>query len=172
MIRLKDDHNASGTSITYSSSPDGLVINDQCAYTKYGVIMGDGFSDALHAPAPLKQFVESKSRLEDGKRVHVPTSSNGPKLDSRDMTLTFVIVNMSLKNKFLNALYAGAIKIGIVTYDDARNISGIAWNYSVPDTYNLVYLGQSATYSQDMTGKTSKIVVKFEEPKPSRPPQS
>ena len=51
-----------------------LLINSKDAYVTWGVRMGDGFLDALGASAPMKEFIENKSRLEHGKRVKINTS--------------------------------------------------------------------------------------------------
>ena len=52
---------------------------------------GDGFLDALGASAPMKEFIENKSRLEHGKRVII----NNPKVDEREITLSFTIEGSS-----------------------------------------------------------------------------
>ena len=44
-----------------------LLINDENAYTTWGVRMGEGVLDAIGASAPMKDFIENKSRLEHGK---------------------------------------------------------------------------------------------------------
>ena len=64
-----------------------LLINNKNAYTTWGVRMGDKFLDTIGASSPMKEFIENKSRLEHGKRVIV----NNPKLDERDITLSFTI---------------------------------------------------------------------------------
>ena len=51
-----------------------LLINNKNAYITWGVRMGDGFLDTIGAPAPMKEFIENKSRLEHGKRVIVSNS--------------------------------------------------------------------------------------------------
>lgn len=64
-----------------------LLINDENAYTTWGVRMGEGVLDAIGASAPMKDFIENKSRLEHGKRVII----NNPKVDEREITLSFTI---------------------------------------------------------------------------------
>lgn len=68
-----------------------LLINNKNAYITWGVRMGDGFLDTIGAPAPMKEFIENKSRLEHGKRVIVSNS----KLDEREITLSFTIEGSS-----------------------------------------------------------------------------
>ena len=41
-----------------------LLINGENAYTTWGVRMGEGFLDVIGASAPMKDFIENKSRLE------------------------------------------------------------------------------------------------------------
>ena len=43
-----------------------LLINGENAYTTWGVRMGEGFLDVIGASAPMKDFIENKSRLEHG----------------------------------------------------------------------------------------------------------
>lgn len=66
---------------------DELLINGENAYTTWGVRMGEGFLDVIGASAPMKDFIENKSRLEHGKRVII----NNPKVDEREITLSFTI---------------------------------------------------------------------------------
>ena len=68
-----------------------LLINTQDAYTTWGVRMGEGFLDVLGASSPMKEFIENKSRLEHGKRVII----NNPKVDEREITLSFAIEGSS-----------------------------------------------------------------------------
>lgn len=68
-----------------------LLINGKDAYSTWGVRIGEKFLDTIGASSPLKEFIESKSRLEHGKRVIM----NDPKLDERDITLTFTIEGKS-----------------------------------------------------------------------------
>ena len=68
-----------------------LLINGENAYTTWGVRMGEGFLDVIGASAPMKDFIENKSRLEHGKRVII----NNPKVDEREITLSFTIESNS-----------------------------------------------------------------------------
>ena len=70
---------------------DELLINGENAYTTWGVRMGEGVLDAIGASAPMKDFIENKSRLEHGKRVII----NNPKVDEREITLSFTIESNS-----------------------------------------------------------------------------
>lgn len=134
---------------------DGLIINGTNA-TTYGVMMGDGFIDTLFAPIALKPFVESKSRLQHGKRV----VTENVKMDSRDFTLVFVIQGSSKsdfkskKSTFLGLLYNGTMSLRVPSEDSSVE-------------FHLVYLGQNAQYSHSLDGTSCKITVKFEEPNPN-----
>lgn len=132
-----------------------LLINNKDAYTTWGVRMGDNFLDVIGASAPMKDFIENKSRLEHGKRVIV----NNPKLDEREITLSFTIEGSSLsdyqekKKAFFEELYKGAVDIQV----PANSI----------DVYHLIYLGKSITYAQSLDRTFGKISSKFSEPNPS-----
>lgn len=131
-----------------------LLINSKDAFTEWGVRMGDDFLNNIGAPAPLKDFIENKSRLEHGKRVII----DDPKLDERDVTLTFTIQGssqtdyQSKKKAFQNELYKGAINIQVAD-------SG--------DIYHLIYTGKSISYAQSVDRTFGKITAKFNEPNPA-----
>lgn len=131
-----------------------LIINGKDAYTTWGVCMGDGFLDALEDPAPLKEFVENKSRLEHGKRVDI----FNPRLDERDLTLQFTIDGSSpadykaKKKGFYEELYKGRIDIKVPANGD--------------EIYRLTY-HRSVGFAMNISRTFSKISVKFNEPNPS-----
>lgn len=132
-----------------------LVINSKDAFATWGVRMGDDFLSSLGAPVPLKDFIENKSRLEHGKRVII----SNPKLDDRDLTLTFTIQGSSpsdyqaKKAAFQNELYNGAVTIQVPDNNS--------------DVYRLIYTGKSISYAQSIDRKFGKISAKFNEPNPT-----
>ncbi|MFV0325923.1 MAG: hypothetical protein ACK5LF_16340 [Bacteroides xylanisolvens] len=134
---------------------EDLIINNRNAFTEWGVRVGDGFLDAIGAPAPMKDFIENKSRLEHGKRVII----NNPKLDERDVTLTFTIQGnsqtdyQSKKSAFQNELYKGALIIQIPSNGS--------------EIYHLIYTGKSISYAQSLDRTFGKLTVKFNEPNPT-----
>lgn len=134
--------------------PD-LLINNKDAYATWGVRMGDEFLDIIGASASMKEFIENKSRLEHGKRVIV----NNPKLDERDITLSFTIEGNSQsdyqakKKAFFDELYKGTVDIQV-----PANSSEI---------YHLIYLGKSITYAQSLNRTFGKCSMKFCEPNPA-----
>lgn len=131
-----------------------LLINNKDAYATWGVKMGDNFLDAIGASAPMKEFIENKSRLEHGKRVII----NNPKVDERELTLSFTIEGSSeadyqaKKKTFFDELYKGAVDIQVPANSD--------------DIYHLIYLGKSITYAQSLDRTFGKISSKFCEPNP------
>ena len=132
-----------------------LIINNKDALKEWGVRMGEGFLDVIGASAPMKDFIENKSRLEHGKRVII----NNPKVDEREITLSFTIEGssqsdyQSKKKAFFDELYKGKVDIQV-----PANGSEI---------YHLIYTGKSVTYAQSLDRTFGKISSKFSEPNPS-----
>lgn len=132
-----------------------LLINNKDAYITWGVRMGDGFLNVIGAPVPLKEFIESKSRLEHGKRVII----NSPKVDEREITLSFTIEGSSQsdylakKKAFYEELYKGAVDIQVPA--------------SSSEVYHLIYLGKGITYGQNISRTFGKVSAKFCEPNPA-----
>lgn len=132
-----------------------LLINGKDAYATWGVRMGDGFLDVIGASSPMKEFIENKSRLEHGKRVII----NDPKLDERDITITFTIEAKSKsdykakKKSFYEELYKGKVAIQIPDNSD--------------EVYHLTYTGKNVSYAQSLDRTFGKISAKFNEPNPS-----
>ena len=131
-----------------------LMINGKDAYATWGVRMGDGFLDAIGRPAPLKPFVESKSRKEDGKKVVV----ENVKKDEMDITLQFTIQGkspadyQSKKDLFFEELYKGSVSIQVP---------------SGSQIFHLIYQGKSVSYGQSKSGTFGKVSCKFNEPNPA-----
>ena len=126
---------------------DELLINGENAYTTWGVRMGEGFLDVIGASAPMKDFIENKSRLEHGKRVII----NNPKVDEREITLSFTIESNSQSD------YQAKNK-GVVDIQIPANSS---------EVYHLIYTGKSVTYAQSLDRTFGKISAKFNEPNPA-----
>lgn len=132
-----------------------LLINNKDTLQTWGVRMGDNFIDSLGASAPMKEFIENKSRLEHGKRI----ITANPKLDEREITLSFTIEGNSQsdyqakKKSFFEELYKGAVDIQIPANSN--------------DVYHLIYLGKSITYAQSLDRTFGKCSMKFCEPNPA-----
>lgn len=71
-----------------------ITINGINVKQRYGVILTSGGFSALRKPAPMKEFIESKSRLEHGKRVIL----NSPKVDERQVLLPIIMTASSASN--------------------------------------------------------------------------
>lgn len=69
-----------------------VTINNVDAFERYGINLEDGALSALMTPPPMKEFIESRSRLKHGKTVIAKT----PKYDDREITLPFHLI---AKNK-------------------------------------------------------------------------
>lgn len=128
-----------------------LTINGFDAYTKWGVVFGDGSLNALMTPAPVKAAIENKSRIIDGKQV-IPSG----KLDARDVSLTLYIraENQTQFNQRL-AAFITAIRQGIIT---------LKTKFEPEVVYRLMYL--SCTQFTQCRGRLGKFVVRFNEPNP------
>lgn len=116
-----------------------------------GVMMGDGFLDALDLPAPLKDYVTNNSAVQHGTQI-LPVV---PKLAERDVTLTFNIEGSSeaefdtRKANFIALLYKGWMQIEVL---------GVK--------YNLVYK-RAQTFSYNRQRTFCSIAVRFIEPDPN-----
>ena len=132
-----------------------LLINGRDAYAVWGVRMGDNFLDVVGSSVPIKELIENKSRVEHGKRVII----NNPKLDERELTLTFTIEGSSQsdyqvkKTSFFEELYKGVIAVQIPANGS--------------DIYHLICLGKSVTYAQSLDRTFGRISAKFCEPNPA-----
>lgn len=130
-----------------------LYINGKDAYTTWGISMDDTALSALMTPAPNKEFIENKSRMEHGKRV----SPSSPKKDERNLTLQ-INLTASSKEQFF-ARYNGfceELSIGVLD---------IKTKYQPDVTYKTIY--QSCQqFSQFMQG-IGKFVLKLNEPNPN-----
>lgn len=132
-----------------------LLINGKDAYTTWGVRIGEKFLDTIGALSPLKEFIENKSRLEHGKRVIM----NDPKLDERDITLTFTIEGKSKsdyqakKKAFYEELYKGKVDIQVPDNSD--------------EVYHLTYTGKNVSYAQSLDRTFGKVSMRFNEPNPA-----
>lgn len=129
-----------------------LFINGKDAYNTWGVSMDETSISALMTPAPNKELIENKSRLEHGKRVLI----SSPKKDERNLTLQ---INITASNEiqfftryssFCEELDAGVLDIRI--------------KYQPNVVYRTNYISCSQ-FSQFMFG-IGKFVLKLNEPNP------
>lgn len=140
---------------------DGLLINGNNAYSTYGVMMDDGFLDALDAPAGLKDFITFDSRTANGTEYLIKDSQNRPyaRVKARDLTLKFRIFGTDAASlQTLKAALLAVFQAGIVT------IQVPALNSNV---YKLLYTGQSISYGLSADRTTCSLGAKFVEPNPT-----
>lgn len=131
-----------------------LLINNRDAFLVWGVRMGDGFIEAIYAPLPMKEVIENKSRLQDGKRVIIENR----KIDERDLTLTFTLQGSSPSDyttkykSFLDEIAKGEFTIKIPALGE--------------EVYHLYYT-RSQSFGFNPSRTFSKISVKVNEPNPA-----
>lgn len=130
-----------------------LFINEKDAYTIWGISMDDTSLSALMTPAPNKELVENKSRLEHGKRI----ITANPKKDERNITLQ---LNLTAPDKdTFFARYDSFCK------ELATGVLEIKTKYRPDIVYRTIYLS-CQQFSQFMQG-IGKFVLKLNEPNPS-----
>lgn len=131
-----------------------VTINGYDAFTRYGVNLEDGALSTLMTPAPMKDFVEGKSRARHGKSVIV----NNAKYDSREMTLPFHLIAVS-KDAFFEkyALFCSEVL--------SKGKFELKTRYQSDVVYRLVYIScsQFSQYGQSL----AKFSLKVEEPDPT-----
>lgn len=130
-----------------------LTINNQDAYTTWGVFMDSTGLSTLMTPAPLKEYITNKSPLTAGKKVK-PTT---PMVDERDLTLTVFIKAASLP-EFLQQYRA------FVTELQQGDIV-LQTKYEAGVTYRLKYI--SCQQFSNYNGRLGKFMLRLNEPDPS-----
>lgn len=131
-----------------------VTINGRDAYTEWGINFEDGAIAALMTPAPMKEYIENKSRLADGKRV---VTANARR-DERSISLPFHLVASS-SAEFLDrygrfcadVLAKGRFEL------ETRHLSGV--------TFRLVY--KSCSQFAQLRQQIAKFTLKVEEPDPT-----
>lgn len=129
-----------------------LFINGKDAYTTWGLSMDETSLSALMTPAPNKELIENKSRLEHGKRV----ITSNPKKDERNLTLQINITAPD-KDTFFTRYdsFCNELDLGVLD---------IKTKYQPTTVYRTVY--QSCQqFSQFMQG-IGKFALKLNEPNP------
>lgn len=130
-----------------------LYINNKDAYITWGISMDNTSLSTLMTPIPNKELIENKSRLEHGKRV----ISLNPKLDERNITLTFNLTAKTEEEFFL--------RYNKFCEELATGILDIKTKYQPDIVYHTIYLSCSQ-FSQFMRG-IGKFSLKLNEPNPS-----
>lgn len=126
-------------------------INDQDAFTTWGVVFDDDLLERLRMPPELKDLISNDSPSSHGETILL----GSPKVKSRTFPLTIRLYADSeadLNTKvqaFNNVLLAGTFKLRIVRF-------GV--------TYNLVY--RKTTAFSALKGGIAKYVLSLKEPNP------
>ena len=129
-----------------------LFINNQDAWTRWGIMMDDTSLSALMTPPAIKDFPKNSSRLESGTRY----ITLNPKLKERDVTLALQFVAEN-KAEFLanyndfcqNVLATGKLNIRTM-YNDI--------------TYYFIY--NSCTQYRQFLFKVAKFSLRLTEYNP------
>lgn len=129
----------------------GLTINNKDAYAAFGITLDPSSLGQLMTPPPMKPRVESKSRIEHGKRV---VTEDTPYMDSREFNLQINISGtdesdfLSNYSAFCNELKTGKLVIS-----------------TVGGTHHCIYKS-CQQFSQFMRG-VGKFVLRLEEYNPA-----
>ncbi|MGJ0787399.1 hypothetical protein [Bacteroides faecis] len=129
-----------------------LFINNKDSYDNWGISMDTSSLSALMTPAPNKEFIENKSRLEHGKRVIAAT----PKVDERSLTLT---INLTAKNE--DEFFE---KYDSFCQELATGVLNIRSKYQPNIVYRTIYLSCNQ-FTQFMRG-IAHFSLKIVEPNP------
>lgn len=129
-----------------------LYINTKDAYTTWGISMDDTALSALMTPSPIKELVENKSRLEDGKRV----ITDDVRVDERSLTLQFNLTAKTEEEFFARYLaFCAELEKGTLN---------IRTRYQPTVVYKTIYQSCSQ-FSQFMRG-IAKFSLRLVEPNP------
>lgn len=152
-----------------------VYINNQDAFMAWGVNLEDGALSALMTPAPMKPYIQSKSRTQHGKNVNV--NATAMRVDERELTLPFHIIvkapaqkpeedwedpnvpeYYTMKETFMlqyNKFCDEVLLRGSFTLE-TRFQEGVV--------YNLLY--QSCTQFTQFDQRMAHFILKVSEPKP------
>ena len=130
-----------------------FYINDKDAYTTWGISMDTSSLSALMTPPPMKEFIENKSRLENGKRVITSDS----KIDERNITLTFNLTAKSEDQFF--------VRYNSFCEELATGVLHIRSKYQPNVVHKTIYLSCNQ-FTQFMRGIAS-FSLKLVEPNPA-----
>lgn len=150
-----------------------LFLNGADCYDTWGVFLEEGSEDKLFLPAPLKPFVENKSRSEHGKQVLMET----PVYDERDVTIVFCFANTGTSfcdrlTDFVNELSAGvedeqagglAPSVLAVKRYNPGLYAGVNYEYR-KTSFSFLYSSSTELSSQRDT--IGKVAIRLNEPNP------
>ena len=131
-----------------------MFINGFDAYNAWGVSMDSSALSQIMTPAPLKEQIENRSALENGKRVF----RSGRKLDERTVTVTFNISAVN-ESQFLDRygrFCSDVLAIGVLD---------ITTKYQPGVVYKFDYLS-CQSFSEFRLG-VGKFVLRMSEANPA-----
>lgn len=128
------------------------TINGKDAFGLWGIVLDSTALSALMTPAPNKDFIENKSRLESGKRVVI----TNPKKDEREISIKF-----SLKANSLDDFFS---KYDSFCAELAKGKLRINTKFQPDVYYNMIYL--SCTQFTEYSNGRAVFTLKLSEPNP------
>ena len=131
-----------------------VTINNADAFERYGINLEDGALSALMTPPPMKEFIESRSRLKHGKTVIAKVT----KYDDREITLPFHLIAKSkteVRTKY--NLFCKEVL--------AKGKFEIKTKYQPNVVYRLVYI--SCTQFRQFIQGMAVLSLKVSEPDPT-----
>lgn len=131
-----------------------VTINNADAFERYGINLEDGALSALMTPPPMKEFIESRSRLKHGKTVIAKV----PKYDDREITLPFHLLAKNKEDFFTKYnLFCEEVL--------AKGKFELKTRFQPDVVYRLVYL--SCTQFSQFIRKMAVFSLKVSEPDPT-----
>lgn len=134
-----------------------LLINDYDALTQWGVV-APKLSEALFSPPPVKDPIQSESRLEHGTRTIIPEGS--VRLAKRDITLE---IGLSAPNS--DSFYSRLDSFISVLTSGWLNITSPRYRPGVTVKCRYVSCTQFTHYN--VRSRAAKFILKLEEPNPN-----
>ena len=131
-----------------------LNINGADARSRYGIILSDNGLSALRKPAPNKPFIESRSRLQHGKRV----IKKNPRKEERSVILPIQIVATSESdfNTKYDLFVSEVLDTGTLTITTSAQ----------PTVYYRCIYEDCQQYTE-FNGETAKFMLSLTEPNPN-----
>lgn len=131
-----------------------VTINNADAFERYGINLEDGALSTLMTPPPMKEFIESKSRMKHGKTV----IAKAPKYDAREITLPFHLIAKS-KEEFFQKYNLFCEEVL------AQGKFELKTRYQPNVVYRLVYV--SCTQFRQFIREMAVFSLKVSEPDPT-----
>lgn len=138
-----------------SSHNATLKINSHNAIAEWGLVPTTGLMASLLTPPPVKDAIQSTSRLEHGTRTTMPTGST--KLAKREFSLEVGMRAPDLAT--FHTRYAAFIE------EITRGWVNIETSLIPGKVFRCRYI--SCTQFTNYNGRLAKFILKFEEPNPN-----